>query len=190
MDTTSTKSPYDVILGSNFQSLLGIVLNYNQGIIHWDDGTDDVPMKTLEALTDNTICKDIYYFAHTQPPLLQELEERQQKILDAGYSKLDIGSTVDDLPISLKSKQQLKTTLNNSPILFGDRMGLLKIKHVIIEIQKGAKHYSGRHYSIPKSMEEPLRKEIHRICQEAVLEELSYDDDPRWALPIFAQPRK
>ena len=44
------------------------------------------------------------------------------------------------------------------PILFLGRLGLFKIKPVTIEIQKDAKPYSGRYYSIPKSKEEPLKK--------------------------------
>ena len=74
VDTSSTKSPYDIILGSDFLSLLDMVLNYDQGTIHWDGS--DIPMKKLGELQDNTIYEAIY-FANTQPPLLQDLEECQ-----------------------------------------------------------------------------------------------------------------
>ena len=87
VDNKSTKSPYDIILGSDFLSLLGIVLNYEQWTIIWDGTT--IPMKQVGALQDNTICEAIY-FAHTQSPLLQELEERQECILDADYPKVDL----------------------------------------------------------------------------------------------------
>ena len=56
------------------------------------------------------------------------MEERQQRILDADYSKVDIGALVDALSISLKSKQQLKITLKKSPILFEGRLGQLQTK--------------------------------------------------------------
>ena len=40
-------------------------------------------------------------------------------------------------------------------------------------------------------MEETLKKEIQRMCQEAVLDTFSYDDDDSpWASPTFAQPMK
>ena len=62
---------------------------------------------------------------------------------------------------------------------------------VTIEIQKGTKPYIGRYCSISKSMEEPLKKEIHRICQEVLLEKLSYDDDSPWkSLPLSSLRRQ
>ena len=65
VDTSSTKSSYDIILGSDFLSLLGIDLNYDtKGTIHWD-GTH-IPLKKLGKLQDDTICEAIY-FANTQP---------------------------------------------------------------------------------------------------------------------------
>ena len=143
------------------------MLKYSQGTIHWD-GTN-IPMKRLGKLQDDTICEAIY-FANTQPPLLQDLEERQQWNLDVDYSKVDIDTLVDALSNSPKSKTQLKATLKKFPILFGGRLGQLKIKPVTIELQKDAKPYSGRYYSIPKFMEEPLNKEINQMCQELVLE--------------------
>ena len=103
MGTSSTKSPYDIILVPDILSLLGIVLNNDQGTINWD-GTD-IPMKKPGKLQDDAICEAIYFVANTQPPLLQDLEERQQRILDADYSKVDIDALVDTLAISLKSKQ-------------------------------------------------------------------------------------
>ena len=39
-------------------------------------------MKKLGSLQDNTICEAIY-FANTQPPLLQDLEEHQRQIFEA-----------------------------------------------------------------------------------------------------------
>ena len=106
VDTKSTKSPYDIIMGSDFLSHLGIVLDYEQGTITSWDGTT-IPMKPVGALQDNTLC-EAFYFAHTWLQLLQELEERQESILDADYSKVDIDALVNNLPVSSKSKQQLK----------------------------------------------------------------------------------
>ena len=66
-------------------------------------------------LQDATICESIY-FANTQPPLLQDMEECQQRILDDYCSKVNIDAlVVDALSISSKSKQQLKATLKKFP---------------------------------------------------------------------------
>ena len=187
VDTTTNNAPYDIILGNNFMSLLNIKLDYGQKIIDWDGR--QIAMKSLGTLTDEEVCEALY-FAHTQSPILQDLEERQQRILDADYSKVDIDSMVDGLDISNQSKHQLKKTLKKFPILFGGRLGLLDIKPVTIELQKGAKPYKGRYYSVPKALEIPFRKEIDRMCLVAVLKKLSYDDDSPWASPTFAQLKK
>ena len=99
----------------------------------WGTQQDDV---ILEAI----------YFAHTQLPLLQNLEKQQQQILDAAYSMVDIDTLLDALSISPKSKQQLKVTLKKFPILFGGGLGLLKIKPVTIEHQKDAEPHSRGRY--------------------------------------------
>ena len=51
-------------------------------------------MTTLGTLTVEEVCKALY-FAQPQSPILQDLEERQQKILDADYSKVDLDKMVD-----------------------------------------------------------------------------------------------
>ena len=131
MDTKSAESPYDIILGSDFF--------YLSWTITWDGTT--IPMKPMGAQEDNTLCEAIY-FAQTQSPLLQELEECQGRILDADYSRVDIDALVNDLPISTKSKQQLKVKLKKFHILFGGALGLLNIKKpVTIELQNDAKRY-------------------------------------------------
>ena len=125
-------------------------------------------------------------FANTQSPILQDLEEHWQRILNADYSKMDIDALVDALSIALKSKEQLKMTLKQFPILSGGQLGLLNIKPVTIELQKDDKPYHARYCSISKSMEESLTKQIHRMYQQ----KLSYDDESPWVTPIFAQPKK
>ena len=90
-------------------------------------------MKSLGTITDEEVCEALY-FAHTQAPLLQDLEERQQRILDADYSKVDIDKMVDSLSISDQSKIQLKATLKKFPILFWGGLGLLDMKPVTIEL--------------------------------------------------------
>ena len=48
---------------------------------------------------------------NTASPILQEEEERQGRILDADYSKVDIRSMVDELDISTETKAKLTTAL-------------------------------------------------------------------------------
>ena len=138
VDDHTKDAPYDIILGSDFMVALGMDIKYSTRTITWDGM--ETPLKDGGALTNKTICEAIY-FANTQSILLQEVEERQQRLLDADYSKVDIEAMVDELDISPGSKSRLKRTLNKFPILFGGGLGLLTIAPVSIELQQGAKPF-------------------------------------------------
>ena len=140
--TKSKAAPYDIILGSDFMEALGIDLHYSNHSITWDACT--IPLKPAGTLANKTICEALYY-AHTQAPLLQAMEDRQHQPLDTDYSKVDLDSMVDELEISPGSKSKLKQTLKKFPTLFGGGLGLLKIKPVTIELQHDARPFNGRY---------------------------------------------
>ena len=52
---------------------------------------------------------------HTESPVLQQEEERQSKILDCNYSKVDIQKLVSDLDLSRDSKRKLIKSLSKVP---------------------------------------------------------------------------
>ena len=160
------KALYDIILGSDFMAAMKIDLQYSVNQIKWDGLA--IPMRSDGSLTNRDLAEAIH-FAHTQPPLLQEIEDRQQRILDADYSKVDIDTMVDQLQITRASKRQLKRTLKKFPTLFGGGLGTVNIPPVTIELQKGAKPYKGRYYSVPKAYEKHLKTEINRMCDTTVL---------------------
>ena len=79
------------------------------------------------------------YDLRTTVPILQQEKERQGKILDANYSKVDVSNMVNGLDIVNATKTKLKQTLNKFPTLFGGGLGTLKMRPVDIELQEGAK---------------------------------------------------
>jgi len=162
---------------------LGLDIKYSSRTIEWQG--DSIPMKGMGELTDPDKCEAVF-FANTQSPILQQEEERQAKILDADYSKVDIDAMVNDLEITDESKEALKKTLKKFPTLFGGGLGLLKnIEPVSIELQPGVKPVRQRYYSVPHAFEQALRKEITRLCEIGVLEKLPHDDDSPWASPLL-----
>ena len=91
-------SKYDIIIGSDLMSDLNIDLRYSEEQITWgnpasNDEYDSIPMKELGILNDKDTCQQIYDL-HTDSLLLQQEEERQSKILDADYTKVNINSIV------------------------------------------------------------------------------------------------
>ena len=116
-------------------------------------------MKSLGIISDADTCNMIYDL-HTTIPILQEEEERQGKILDADYSKVDIDGMVNGLDIARATKTKLKQTLNKFPTLFGGGLCTLKMRPIDIELQEGAKSYAGRFYNIPKTYEKMAKTEV------------------------------
>ena len=93
-----------MIIGADLMWNMGIDIQYSEERIRWDD--EYIPMKTRGALMEREYCKMLYVM-HTNTPLLKEMEERQSRLLDCDYSKVDIKKMVDELDISRDSKRRL-----------------------------------------------------------------------------------
>ena len=139
---------------------------------------------------DYEYCKMLYAM-HTNLPLLNEMEERQARILDADYSKVDIAKMVSDLDILTASKKRLRRTWEQFPKLFGGGLGKLKgVKPAHITLNPNAKPYASLYYNILKSMEQTAKTEVNQMCEIDVLEKLHWYDDSPWAATTFGVPKK
>ena len=139
-------SRYDMIIGNDILHDLGIDLMFSKERIRWGNPNnpfdyDSIPMKIIGTLSDEITCSMIYDL-HTITLILQQQEDRQRRILDADYSKVDIDDMVNGLDIAKASKAKLKQTLNKFPTLFGGGLGLLNIRPVDIELQPGSKPHA------------------------------------------------
>ena len=76
-----------MIIGADLMWNMGINIQYSEERIRWDDRY--IPIETRGTLMDYEYCKMLYAM-HTDSPLLKEIEERQARILDADYLKVDI----------------------------------------------------------------------------------------------------
>ena len=96
VDTSNkaTKSSYDIIFGTDFMTAMEMVLDFKKNIIIWDD--EALSMQQQGMLIDSEVV-DAIYFAHSNASLLQDIEARQQTILDADCSKVDIDEMAEDL---------------------------------------------------------------------------------------------
>ena len=131
------------------------------------------------------------YLIHTDSPIIKEMEEQSDRILDADYSKVDIPAMVADLDITEASKRKLQTTLEKFPVLFGGGLGCLtKQAPATIKLKPGSKPYAGRYFNLPKAYEEAAKKEIARMVEIGVLKKLPWDDDSPWKCPTFGVPKK
>ena len=89
---------------------------------------------------DREFC-DMLHSMYTDSPLLQEAEERQDKMMDCNYLKVDIDAMVADLDVNDSNKQQLKKTLRKFEHgLFGGGLGKLKNCNLLISSSSPVSH--------------------------------------------------
>jgi hypothetical protein len=128
------------------------------------------------------------YHMVIEPPVLQQAEARQTRILDANYEAVNIMEYVmaqDHL--NETEKQQLISVLGRHTEIFQGGLGTLKIKPVRLELKAGAQPYHARPFPVPKAYEQTTKKEIDRLTKVGVLQRNSNSE---WAAPTFIQPKK
>ena len=96
VDETSDrdKVPYDMILGLDFLIEMGFLLDFETKTIKW--GESRMEMLPFGTVTNKTKF-EIQYQLSNEPTVLQKAEERQSRILDANYSKVDMEEYVQSL---------------------------------------------------------------------------------------------
>ena len=133
----------------------------------------------------------VLYNTHIDSPLIKEMEERADHILNSDYSKVDIAAMVSELEISNDQKKKLQATLEKFPELFGGGLGKLKnTKPAWIKLKKGSKPASLPYYNLPKAYLEKAKKEIKQMVKIGVLEKILWYDNSPWSAPTFAVPKK
>jgi hypothetical protein len=80
--TSSKEAAYAMIMGMDLMTSIGIAVDCEQGCIRW--GGTEIPLKTRNTLSDDEFLHMLYNAAN-EPDKLQEAENRQHRILDAGY---------------------------------------------------------------------------------------------------------
>jgi hypothetical protein len=124
--TSSKEAAYDMIMGMDLATSIGISVDYEKKCIRW--GGTEIPLKTRNMLNNEEILHMLYHAAN-EPDILKESEKRQNRILDADYRKVEVDLFVEELKhLTMDEKQILGKTLKKFPTLFGGGLGMLNIK--------------------------------------------------------------
>ena len=177
---------YDFIIGMDLMTELGIYVKTDTKEVCWDGASTPLVQRGDYQSRENLHAAYIYA-AEVKETVLQA-EERQTRILDADYSKVDIASHVRTL-LHLTTHEQslLVDLLEQFPILFGGGLGRLDIPPIHLELKPGSKPYHARAFPIPQALEGTTKKEIFRLADITVMEK---DSNTEWAAPTFVQPKK
>jgi hypothetical protein len=94
-DKTSSKEvAYDMIMVMDLMTYVGITVDCEQRHIRW--GGTEIPLKTRATLNNEEILHMLYHAAN-EPDILQEAENRQNRILDADYRKVEVDPFIQEL---------------------------------------------------------------------------------------------
>ena len=182
--TDPKKSLYDMIIGMDLMTELGIYVNTEDKMIHWEGNV--TPLVERGLYKDREMVHQLYHSAVN--PIVMEAEERQARILDANYSKVDIEEYVNTLDyLNTEERQDLLALLLEFPILFGGGLGSLKIKPIHLELKPGVVPYHARPFPIPQSVHGTTKKEMDRLEGIRVFEK---NNDSEWGAPTFVQKKK
>jgi len=130
-NNTPEGSPYDLILGIEFVTSLGIILDFSKKTIRWGD--TELEMKEKGVIQDANVV-DLLYTMSQEPSVLQNAEERQARILDADYSKVEMNDYINTLDyLDSNQKGTFLSTLKQFTELFGGGLGRLNIDPIHLE---------------------------------------------------------
>jgi hypothetical protein len=145
-ETSSKEAAYDMIMGMDLMTSIGIMFDCEQRCIGW--GGTEIPLKTRNTLNNDEILHMLYNAANG-PGILQEAEKRQNCLLDADNLKVEVDTFVEELKhLTMDEKQILGQLLKKFPKLFGGGLGMLNIKPVRLELIDGANNYHARPFPV------------------------------------------
>jgi hypothetical protein len=128
------------------------------------------------------------YNAENEPDILQQVEKRQNRILDADCRKVEVDPFVQELTHLVEDeKQVLGETLKKFPTLFGGGLGMINIKPLKLEFIYGAKPYHAIPFPVPPSFEATTKTEMKRFPDIGVFNRSSYSE---WAAPTFIRAKR
>lgn len=174
-------SNYDMIIGRDLLTELGIDVCFSDGTIKWPKQNGEIPMKSTTAT-------EYSEFFLQDPANVAEDAERISKILDAKYQKADLQEVVSGIKtINEPEQKRLLELLERWETLFDGTLGKWKGEPYKINLRKGVTPFHAKPFPVPRAYEETLKREIERLCKLGILKKVNRSE---WAAPSFIIPKK
>lgn len=181
-------SQYDVVLGGDFLSKVGMNLKYDSMEVEWFGNT--IPMVSLHKRDQLVSHVDTYVSQLEVDELGWDLDSYlADPILDAKYEQVDINTVVDEQCSHLTSDQQkdLRALLSRYTKLFDGTLGRYPGEPMHIDIDPNATPVYRRPYPVPHAHLKTFKKELDHLVELGVLSPVK---DTEWGLPTFIIPKK
>ena len=149
-ESDKEESRYDMIIGRDLLTELGIEFSFKKGTMSWDGAEVHMKDNALFDTSDNI--EEIF----NSEPISEA--ERIQQIVDAKYCPADLEAEVKKcVELSSEEQQDLLYLLNKYKTLFDGTLGAWNIGELQIDLKEGVKPYHAKPYPVPYSQEQKLR---------------------------------
>ena len=183
--TQSEETYYDMLLGGDICSELGIIIDYKNNVVQWDGAT--VPMVDREVFCSNTMFNDLYEESF-ESEAARSATSRMTRILDNDYHKADLPAIVEKCThLSKEERAKLLALLRKHEPMFDGTLGKWNVPPLDLELKPGSTPYHARSFPIPKIHEQTLKTEVRRLEKIGVLRRVNRSE---WAAPTFVIPKK
>ena len=170
---------YDMIIGRDLLSELGIDLEFSTNQIRWDEAV--LPFRD-SASTVNDV------FIVNDNASVTQATTRIQRILDAKYEPADLTKIVNACShLDENEKKALRDCLVEHEELFDGTLGKWTGDPFHIHLKEDVTPYHARPYPVPQIHEQTLKAKIARLCEIGVLKRVNRSE---WASPSFIIPKK
>ena len=179
MYVTKNLGAYDMILGHDLMTDLGIDIHFSTKSVTWDGV--EIPMKDRDATF-----KESFHVGDTVA--MEEAATRIREILEAKYEKANLRDICDkSMHLETEQQEQLFRLLSQYEELFNGELGHWDGDDYKIDLIEGATPYHAKAFPIPRVHLETLRAEVQRLCDLGVLKRVNRSE---WAAPTFIIPKK
>jgi hypothetical protein len=184
--TSSKEAVYDMIMGMDLMTSIGITVYCEQRCIRW--GGTDIPLKrknTFYLIMKFCTCY-IECSKLTRYPAISRKETESHPRWR--LRKVEVDPFVQELEqLTEYGKHTLGKTLKKFPTLFGGGLRMLNIKPVKLELIDGEKPYHARPFPVPQFLEATTKNEMKMLTDIGVFNIIL---DYEWAGPTFIQAKK
>ena len=177
---------YDMIIGRDLMTELGLILNFNEKKIIWDG----IELEMRDFNSKKPSRKEIKRVMQqaVEPTVTKNATSRMIKILDSNYEKADLHMVVQQAKhINSQQQEQLYQLLKKYEEIFDGKLSKWDTEPVDFEFVEGAQPHSLRHFPVPHIHKETFKKELLRLVEIGVLEKVHSSE---WGSPTFIIPKK
>jgi len=178
-----TTSSFDIILGRDFLTAMGIDILFSREVVTWFDS--EVDFKSPVIASNRFRQKQQQYFNNSS---LDDLDDDPfdcfaAQFKDADYHKVNTDTVASQQThLTLRQRAELAVLLRRFTKLFSGELGKYPDRKIHLELEPGAKPSFKRAYPLPHSQLEVLKHELDRLVKIGVISPIGAT---AWCHPSF-----